>query len=367
MTKLKNAKLITFFNHKGGVGKTTLVHNLGFALADRGYKVLLIDADPQMNLTAAMYGLSTSVEYSVDEESKWSQNVKKYISLTEYLAIELKGRKCAKKIFRAKGDNKKGFVDLISGSIDLFDIEVDMYGIIKNRNEFTDEIPYKFEKSIRKKQAQYDFILIDTSPSASSIVNALLMMITDYFITPVSPSFFSLQAIDNLSQIFANWMKLLNPYQTTRSFKGLSFQPKFLGLVVQMAKRFNAGTGKTSFSKSTEKWVKDVNVSVKKFHKFSTNHGMAISEVEFEKIFGKCVAVDDPSPFVIQKCCDFTLHLRSIAEKAGVPVIHLTQKICDKYKDSNAVDLRKKDGQYARALASITQSYGKIADGLVRL
>jgi cellulose biosynthesis protein BcsQ len=48
------------FNHKGGVGKTTLVPNLGFILADQGQRVLLIDADPQMNLTAAMYGLSTS-------------------------------------------------------------------------------------------------------------------------------------------------------------------------------------------------------------------------------------------------------------------------------------------------------------------
>lgn len=55
-------KIITFFNHKGGVSKTTLVHNLGFMLADKGCKVLLIDADPQMNLTAAIYGLSTSTE-----------------------------------------------------------------------------------------------------------------------------------------------------------------------------------------------------------------------------------------------------------------------------------------------------------------
>lgn len=55
-------KIITFFNHKGGVGKTTLVHNLGFMLADKGCKILLIDADPQMNLTAAIYGLSTSTE-----------------------------------------------------------------------------------------------------------------------------------------------------------------------------------------------------------------------------------------------------------------------------------------------------------------
>ena len=101
-------KIITFFNHKGGVGKTTLVHNLGFILADRGYKVLLIDADPQMNLTAAMYGLSTSVEYSTDEGSKWSDNVQKYISLSEYLDVELKAQLSEKTFFSVESDKKNG-------------------------------------------------------------------------------------------------------------------------------------------------------------------------------------------------------------------------------------------------------------------
>jgi cellulose biosynthesis protein BcsQ len=360
------AKFITFFNHKGGVGKTTLVHNLGFVLADRGYKVLLIDADPQMNLTAAMYGLSTSVEYSTDDESKWSQNVQKYISLTEYLAIDLKGRQCSKEFFRTNSIASKGFVDLISGSINLSEIEADIYGIIKNRNEFTDEIPYKFEQSIRKHKSVYDFVLVDTSPSASSIINALIMMSTDYFITPTSPTFFSLQAVDNLSQIFGNWIKLLGEYETRIGFRGLSFKPKFLGLVVQMAKRFNGGSvheGMTSFSSSTEKWISDANVSAKKFQRFASLRNLTISQDEFEEIFG-----NDPTPFIIQKCCDFTNQLRSIAEKAGVPVIYLTQEICNKYKDSKTtVDITKNDGQYARSFNSISQSYNKIADGLVRL
>lgn len=360
------AQFITFFNHKGGVGKTTLVHNLGFILADKGYKVLLIDADPQMNLTAAMYGLSTSVEYSTDEHSKWSKNIHEYISLTEYINVELKNQACLKKIYRVDSECPGGqYVDLISGSINLTNIEADLYGIIKNKNEFTNEIPYKFEQAIRKYKDQYDFVLIDTSPSASSIINALIMMASDYFITPVSPTFFSLQAIDNLSTIFNNWIKLLGDYQRGVGFNGLSFKPRFLGLVVQMAKRFSGGSVNETqkFSKSAENWIGEVNNSVKTFQQFAMQRGMSISTDEFEQFFG-----NDPGPFIIQKCCDFTPQLRSIAEKAGIPVVQLTQDICNKHKDSGqSVDITKEDGQYTRSYTSIRTSYHNIADGLIRL
>lgn len=358
------AKTITFFNHKGGVGKTTLVHNLSYILADRGCRVLLIDADPQMNLTAAMYGLSTSIEHSTEEGSKWSSNVAKYISLPEYLNIELKGQQSEREIFKISTESG-GSVELISGAINLSDIEADLYGIIKNRNTFTETIPLKFEHAIKRNKDQYDFILIDTSPSSSSIINALIMMSTDYFIAPVAPSFFSLQAIDNLSSIFNGWIKLLGDYQTTQSFRGLSFQPKFLGLVVQLAKRFSGGSvdENTSFSSSTEKWVEDVNNSVRKFQTFAIQRGMSISEDEFRNTF------TDSNPFIIQKCCDFTPQLRSIAEKAGIPVVKLTQEICNKYKDSKnrKVDITKEDGQYTRSIISVSTSYNRIADGLLKL
>lgn len=358
-------KIITFFNHKGGVGKTTLVHNLGFNLADKGYKILLIDADSQMNLTSAIYGLSTSVEYSTDDESKWSQNIEKYISFAEYINIELKGSACNKTIYHtASNINPKGSLSLISGSINLSNIEADLFSIIKNKNEFTNDIPNRFEKSITKQKNNYDFILIDTSPSASSIINAMIMMVSDYFIAPVSPTFFSLQAIDNLSAIFQNWIKLLGDYQTTQNFKGLNFQPKFLGLVIQMAKRFNGGSINegTSFSKSAEKWIDDVNNSVKKFQQFAMARNMSISQQEFADIF------PNSKPFIIQKCCDFTSQLRSIAEKAGVPVIHLNQDLCNKYKDSQSnVDVTKENGQYTISLNSIKDSYHKISEDLIRL
>lgn len=359
-------KIVTFFNHKGGVGKTTLVHNLGFILANKGYKVLLIDADPQMNLTAAVYGLSTSVEYSTDEGSKWNENIKKYISLSEYLYIELKDIKSEKEFFRIESKKSDGVIDLISGDINLSSVEANLFGIVNSKNDFTKNIPNKVERSITKQRGNYDFIFIDTSPSASSIINALMMMLSDYFIAPVSPSFFSLQAIDNLSAIFQNWIDLLQDYQTTKSFNGISLQPKFLGLVVQMAKRFSSGKLKneteTKFSQSTEKWIADLDSSVRKFHSWAIIRNMSISEDKFRKIFNKS------NPFIIQTCCDFTPHLRSIAEKSGVPVVHLTQELCKKFKDSKAtVDIEKPSNQYAKSFNSISNSYNSIADGLVKL
>lgn len=352
-------KMIVFYNHKGGVGKTTLVHNLAFALADMGKRVLLIDSDPQMNLTSAMYGLSTAVEYSSEEGSKWNDYVKRYISLTEYLDHYLKIETCGKEMYRTISRNGDGYIDLISGSILLSATEANLYGVIKNNNEFTRDIPHRFELSIREIAKNYDLVLVDTSPSASSIINGLFVMSCDYFITPVSPTFFSLQAIDNLSEVLRNWIELLGPYQTTQAQRGLSFNPQFLGLVVQMAKRFSGGAVRTGYSSSTEDWIKEVNESVKRFLNFAQKRGMAIDARKFIETFS------DREPFVIEKCCDFTPKLRSIAEQEGIPVIYLTQEICKNH--DSAVDITSEESQYCRSFKSINTSYRNIAANLAKL
>ncbi|MDP2947342.1 MAG: ParA family protein, partial [Nanoarchaeota archaeon] len=53
-------KKIAFFNHKGGVSKTTTAFNVGWMLAEKGKKVILIDADPQCNLTGLIMGFNTT-------------------------------------------------------------------------------------------------------------------------------------------------------------------------------------------------------------------------------------------------------------------------------------------------------------------
>nr|VFJ45515.1 MAG: AAA domain-containing protein [Candidatus Kentron sp. FM]VFJ49196.1 MAG: AAA domain-containing protein [Candidatus Kentron sp. FM]VFK10020.1 MAG: AAA domain-containing protein [Candidatus Kentron sp. FM] len=355
-------KIIAFYNHKGGVGKTTLVHNLSFALSDIGRNVLVIDADPQMNLTAAMYGLSTAIEYSLEDDSKWLTYVDRYISLDEYIDTYLKDTESKKALFsRASENNSKGNTDLISGSINLPRIEADLYGIVKNKNAYTEAIPHKFERSVRDRAKEYDFVLIDMPPNAGSIINGLYIMSSDYFITPVSPTFFSLQAIDNLSAVVQNWIDLLSDYQTTKGKLGLSFNPKFLGIAVQLAKRFNSGAVNeiTGYSRSTEEWIGDVNESVKRFVDFASVRRMTLTEEEFKNVF------PDRTPFIIEKCCDFTPKLRAISEKEGVPVIHLTPEICSKH--DKKISITSDKSQYCRSFISISQSYQNIAENLLNL
>lgn len=58
------APIISLFNHKGGVSKTTTTFNLGWALADRGKRVLIVDGDPQCNLTGTVLGFKGASDFS---------------------------------------------------------------------------------------------------------------------------------------------------------------------------------------------------------------------------------------------------------------------------------------------------------------
>jgi chromosome partitioning protein len=58
------APIVSLFNHKGGVSKTTTAFNLGWALADRGKRVLVVDGDPQCNLTGTILGFGGIGEFS---------------------------------------------------------------------------------------------------------------------------------------------------------------------------------------------------------------------------------------------------------------------------------------------------------------
>ena len=383
-------KIITLFNHKGGVGKTTVAHNLGVSLTKQGKNVLLIDADPQMNLTSSVLGLSDSIEYAESNESKWIKILDEYANLNqylddyssrntknnpnintklyEYILWENREENKQESLFE-KTDQKRGVLKLLCGSV-KFTFENKLNVIISNKDIYKDSTVYSVEEGIRELGKDFDYIIIDSSPSANSILNGVLVMMSDYFISPVFPNFFSLQAMQNLYPVLENWILQLGTFKLTSSEKGLSFRPKFLGLIINMAKRFEDKKG----SKTTiyaEKWRKKLNETLDKFYIDLYETKRIISKDDFTKIFS------GQNPFVIQEICDFTGQIRNISELSGCPVVDLNKNIVNKTISSfNAKQSEKErkmqqiqidednNNHYGKAFKAVIDSYDFIAKSI---
>lgn len=159
-------KIIAIANQKGGVGKTTTAINLGASLAALEYKTLVIDADPQANSTSGLGMNPKEVRKSIYDCMISEIAVKEVITPSSF-----------------------DYLDIIPSHIDLVGAEIEMINI-KNREE-------RMKEALAPIKKDYDFILIDCSPSLGLVtVNALTA--SDSVIIPVQCEYFALEGLGKL-------------------------------------------------------------------------------------------------------------------------------------------------------------------------
>jgi len=169
-------RVIAFANQKGGVAKTTTTLNLGVAFAEEGMKVLLVDLDPQGNLT-----MSQGLNPDAIERSMFDVLVHR-IPITEVI--------------------QRAEVDLAVSSIDLAGAELALSSMIGRERAL--------EKALAPVKDNYNYVLIDTPPSLGLLtINALVA--SDGVIVPVQCEYLSLRGLVQLENTLTMIRENLNP------------------------------------------------------------------------------------------------------------------------------------------------------------
>lgn len=294
------AKTIILFNHKGGVSKTLTTFNIAWMLTEKGKRVLLVDCDPQCNLSALL--LQDSFDEYYTNESTKDMNIKDALKVAfESRPFPIKAIDC---FYSPLNEN----LFLIPGHMDLSEYEPSLSLAMNNNNSMTalQNLPGALYRLIQLCAEKYDvdYVFIDVNPGLSAI-NQIAFTSSDIFIVPTNPDPFSLMALKTLLKVlprWKNWVDNTRPILSTASYPLPDSEMKFLG---EISQRFNRRKGKPTAS----------------YEKIITEISSFVSG-EFKDELMKNNMAYERSSYHLAEIPDFGAMLQ-IANELGVPVFDL--------------------------------------------
>ena len=223
---------LTVYNHKGGVGKTTLTVNIAAALAKQGKNVLLVDSDPQCNLTS--YLMADKVvnklldkSDSDDGETVWTALRHVFNSEGDPIYVEPYQLAVSRNLYLLPGDIRLSEYEQF-----LADAWNDSFK--RRLGPLRATASFHQMSALIAEEHGIDYVFFDTGPNIGPL-NRVLLLDSDFFIVPVACDLFSERALITLGQSLAGWIK---DYSTISDLAPddavlLKGAPAFMGYIPQ--------------------------------------------------------------------------------------------------------------------------------------
>jgi cellulose biosynthesis protein BcsQ len=250
-------KQIAVFNHKGGVAKTTMTFHLAWMLSSLGKRVMVVDCDPQCNLTGVFLGDLDTEDYPFE-----SQAPQKPKNIRDAVRPAFESRPYMIEATELYESQIQPGLFLFPGHVGLAEYESQLAVAheLSNTLSALQNIPGALHHAIRKSGDTYgiDFALVDMSPSLGAI-NQNLFMTSDAFILPMAPDLFSSMALRSLARTLPKWAEWGRKASANALLKIADYPfrpvtPMYLGSTVNNFRKRARGDEQAKPTQAFQKW-----------------------------------------------------------------------------------------------------------------
>ncbi|HEL4244778.1 ParA family protein [Stenotrophomonas maltophilia] len=256
-------KIVTLYNNKGGVSKTTTLFNIAAYLSTIGKKVLIVDCDPQCNVTELFFAAREDVDnpdFELPGTSIYGALLPRFKGQQATInqdQIELTEHNLYSGLFLFRGDMEFARAETYFGT-------AWNQAITENIHEKNTYVVFdRLMKSLGKER-NFDFILCDVGPSTGAISRTVILT-CDEIVIPLVPDRFCFQAVKLLGQIIKEWIdrhKVISESLVPFEVAPFAGEPRLAGTVVQNFKVHSGARAKQSYIKWQDKITQQINLSL---------------------------------------------------------------------------------------------------------